>query len=112
MENSAMEIIKETRAMVWEWSRSRGPVFGWSAVFAAEFQAAEQNGTLQILANDWQSHRDVGKALLQDLQGFVNSHLPKDEKLLRDLIRQALDLISTLLAGIAMVEAHLTTLYM
>jgi len=107
-----MEIITEVRAMVWEWSRSRGPIFGWSAALAAEYQDAERNGTLEELANEWQSHGNVGKALLQDLQGFVSGRLPQDEFVLRDLIRQALDLISTLLAGIAVLEAHLAAFSM
>jgi hypothetical protein len=104
-----MEIVTETRAMVWEWAKFRGPVFSWSAALAAEYQEAEQNGTINDLIHDWQAQIDVGKALLRDLQGIVCSRLPEEEPSLRDLLRQTINLISTLLAGIAMIEARFAT---
>jgi hypothetical protein len=105
-----MEIVVDTRAMVWEWTSARGPAFGWPTAFAAEFQEAERQGTVKLLIQDWQAHSNVGKALLRDLEGIACSRLPNDERVWRDIFRQALDLISTLLAGIAMIEAHISML--
>ena len=84
-----------------------GPVLAWSAAFVAEFGEAERNGTVEILAHDWAAHAEVGRALVRDLLEVVGGMLPKDERVLRDIFRQVIDVASTLHSGITVIEAHL-----
>ena len=103
--DSGVAIVRESRAMVWEWIRERGPVASWSAVLANEF--AGQNGTAGELAQEWRCHADVGNAILKDLYGVVDSRLPEEDNVLRDMLRQVLDLISNVQGGVAAIQAHL-----
>jgi hypothetical protein len=96
--------------MVWEWTKSQGPMSGWSAAFMAEFEEAEQNGMVGDCAQEWAAHREVGKALVRDLHGIIEGRLPRDEASLRDTLQQVINLISTLSAGIAAVDAYLAAL--
>jgi hypothetical protein len=93
--------------MVWEWTKFRGPVKEWPQVFCVEFEEARGNVTVDNFAKEWRSQSSVGKALVKDLQGLVSVRLPKDEGAVRDIFRQAFDLLSTLHEGIAMIDAHL-----
>jgi hypothetical protein len=103
---SAIEIIRETRTMVWEWTKERGPVSDWSAAFLTAMQDAGNSRKRQDKAiQDWDAHAKVGKALMRGLQGVACSRLPTDEPLLRDTIRETIDLMLTLLTGVAMIEA-------
>jgi hypothetical protein len=103
----AVDILRETRDMVWEWTKDRGPVRDWSAAFLADWRDAEYNGRMEEVRGDWRSHAGVGKALVRDLKGVAQSKLPDDEASKRDILRQAIDLMDTLLTGIATAEAHL-----
>ena len=109
---SAVEIVAEVRAMAWEWTKARGPVSGWSSCLMSEFEAATRNSAIQELEKEWRAHRGVGLALVKSLHDVVGSWLPQDERVLRDIVQQAFDLATTLLAGTAAIDAHLTLLGM
>ena len=96
--------------MVWEWLKDRGPISRWSAALLNKFDEASRNGTVNELASAWRTHADVGEAIVKDLKGLVCSRLPQEACVLRDLLRQAFDLLSDVLGGIAAIQAHLTTL--
>ena len=102
-----MEIVAEVRAMVWEWTKHKGPVSGWPSGLMAKYKYANANDTLQELEVEFKSHRDVSLALVKTLHGFAGSRLPQDEHELRDIIRQVFDLTTTLLAGISIIDTHL-----
>jgi hypothetical protein len=93
--------------MVFEWLGTRGPVSGWTTALHAELSDARDSGNVDELIRDWCAHGEVGKALVRDLQGLVACRLPENEDLLRDIIRQAFELLSTLSHGIAVIEAHI-----
>jgi hypothetical protein len=93
--------------MVWEWTKERGPISDWSAAFLIDHQDGEYNGQLDSIRQDWRSQAGVGKALVKELQRVAESRLPEDEASLRDVVRETIDLMRTLLTGIATVEAHL-----
>jgi hypothetical protein len=103
----AVDLIRETREMVWEWTKDRGPVSDWSAAFIADHRDGEYNGRLDDVRRDWRSHAGVGKSLVKQLQGVAESWLPQDEESLRDVVRETIDLMRTLLTGIATAEAHI-----
>jgi hypothetical protein len=85
-------------------------VSGWLATLANEFDDAAQNGSVAELAQAWRAHTDVGEAIVKDLKGLLGGRLPQEDLVLRDLLRQAFDLLSTLFGGIAAIQALLTTL--
>jgi hypothetical protein len=94
--------------MVWEWTRERGPVSGWSAAFLADVRDAQYNdGLHRKVEREWASHVRIGKVLARDLRDIMRSRLPADECALRDVLRETVDLLYTLLNGIAIAEAHL-----
>jgi len=103
----AVDLIRETREMVWEWTKGRGPVSDWSAAFIADHQDGEYNGRLDDIRRDWRTQVGVGKSLVKELQRVAESRLPQDEESLRDVVRETIDLMRTLLTGIATAEAHL-----
>jgi hypothetical protein len=96
--------------MVWEWTKERGLVSRWSGILANEFDDATRNGTINELAQEWRAHADVGNVIVKDLNSVVCSKLPGEDSDLRDLLRQAFDLLSSVLAGIVAIQAVLTTL--
>jgi hypothetical protein len=100
----AVEIILEVREMTWEWLKIKGPLTKWQSVFKAEFATATRNGTVPEFVRDWSSQRGVGLTLVEMLRGIAASRLPHDEKSLRDVIRQSLDLLHSLSSGIALIE--------
>lgn len=93
--------------MVWEWTKGRGPVADWSAAFIANHQDSEYNGRLDDVQRDWRTQVGIGKSLVTELQRVAESRLPQDEESLRDVVRETIDLMRTLLTGIATAEAHL-----
>jgi hypothetical protein len=104
---SAGRIISEARAMVWEWNKLCGPVADLPQAFMVGHEVAERNGRMEQFVENWQTHLKVGKAIAKDLSDFVAAPFPDDVGVIRDLVRQAFDLNSTIQAGVAMIEAHL-----
>ena len=105
-----MEILREVREMTWEWTKTNGPVSGWPALFLADLKDASRNRKIEEFRSDWRSHSGVGKALVRMLRDIAASKLPNDPAALRDVFRQALDLATTLLTGIGIIDAHLAAL--
>jgi hypothetical protein len=98
--------------MVWEWEKDRGPVSAWSSALMNESEDANRNGTIDELGREWRAHADVGNAIAKDLRGFVYSRMPVEDTEFRDVLRQAFDLLANVLAVVAVIQAHLTTLDM
>ena len=90
--------------MVWEWLKSRGPVEDWGSVLLFDLEQSKWNGTTEALLHDMKSDREIGKVLAKDLRGILDARLPTDEKMLKDLMRQIFDLLSTLLSGISVLD--------
>ena len=47
------EVVMETCAMVWEWTKCHGPISGWSVTFQTEFEDADRNGTVDKFVQQW-----------------------------------------------------------
>jgi hypothetical protein len=90
--------------MVWEWLNSRGPVSEWASTLSAEFHDARENNTTVKVAREWDNHREVGKNLETRLRRILSARLPRDEKTLRDIFRQVLDLFCTVIGGLAVLD--------
>jgi len=54
-----------------------------------------------------ESSSNVGRALLKELHTLIDMKLLMDKVSTRDLIRQAFDLATILLSGIATIDTHL-----
>ena len=106
-EHEALSIMAETQAMVWEWQRDHGPISGWAAALACELEGAVQKDTFTEVAQEWKAQANVGRALLKELRTLIDTKLPMDKVSTRDLIRQAFDLATILLSGIATIDTHL-----
>jgi hypothetical protein len=107
---SAIEIVREVRAMTWAWTEDKGPVSEWPSTLVVNFRDASRNGTIDRFVSDWRSHCGVGRALVRSLRQFTGSRFPPDDKEMRDVVRQSFELLTTLSEGIAIIEAHLNIL--
>jgi hypothetical protein len=76
----------------------------WASALSVELRHARENGTLIKVAQEWDDHREVGKLLESELRRILSARLPTDEKMLRDIFRQVLDLISTVIGGLAVLD--------
>jgi hypothetical protein len=101
---SPKQTISEVREMVWEWLKLRGPVSDWASILLFEIEQSKRNGTIEALLREMKSDREIGKVLAKDLRGILDARLPTDEKMLKDLMRQIFDLLSTLLSGISVLD--------
>jgi hypothetical protein len=104
---SAEQILTEVHEIIWAWIKDDGPIMGWSKRIKHELREAKSTGTTCRVVKDWRGHANIGRVLLKDLNGFVSSAWPKDEEKLRDMVRQAFELLHTLEGGISIIETTL-----
>jgi hypothetical protein len=97
--------------MVWEWLKLRGPVTSWMSILKEEEQHARRNGTMAKLARDWKSDRNIGMVLAKDLRSIANCRLPSEDRILRDLLRQAMDLLTTVISGVSMLDVAIAVFH-
>jgi hypothetical protein len=79
----------------------------WPAALAADLRDAECNGTIAQLRQDWQAHIEVGKFLARGLLKVSDSRLPTDKDSLRNVFHETIELMYTLLTGMAAIGLHL-----
>jgi hypothetical protein len=96
--------------MTWAWTDEKGPITEWPSILVTDFHNASRNGTVDRLVRDWKSHGGVGRALVRSLRKFTRCKFPVDDEVLRDMVRQSFELLTTLSEGIAIIEAHLSIL--
>jgi hypothetical protein len=82
----AEKILTETHEMVWEWTKTEGPITDWPKRIKRELREAKSRGSIHKPIQGWRGHANIGKVLLKDLNDFASSSWPKDEGKLRDLV--------------------------
>jgi len=109
IDQSALQILQEAHEMFIAWTKERGPVSDWQKTIIEELQEGEREGKYPEIAEDWDVHARVGKALMKDLESLSSAYLPVNEEKMRDVLRHAFKLTSTLQAGISIIEACIFT---